>query len=517
VGVVVQEITDRMRAERQLRESQERLMAALAASDTGTFRWDPSTGTFLEFGENLKRLFGVEPDQTIRTTEDFVARVHPDDRPRLLAAIERSRHGADFEMEYRVVLPGGGIRWLYDRAKMIHDAEGRPVYLVGACTDITKRRQVEEALKDADRRKDEFLATLAHELRNPLAPLRNGLQVIHLAGDIEETRERTLTMMGRQVSQMVRLIDDLLDVSRITSGRLELRKEWVELAAVVEAAIETSRPVIEASSHNLTVELPPVKVLVNADRTRLAQVLSNLLTNAAKYTEPGGDIRLAAEQQDGEVVITVRDNGIGIPADMLPRVFEMFAQVHRSLERSQGGLGIGLTLAKRLVEKHGGSIEARSEGEGKGSTLTVRLPAAVALPPAGIAQEDDRRRGALPKRRIVVADDNEDSAASLAQWLELKGNEVRTAGDGLEAVAVAEVFHPDVILLDIGMPKLNGYDAARRIREQPWSRGVVLIALTGWGQEEDRRRAMESGFDHHLVKPVDPAVLEELLAQPQVA
>jgi signal transduction histidine kinase/CheY-like chemotaxis protein len=350
-------------------------------------------------------------------------------------------------------------------------------------------------LRDADRRKDEFLATLAHELRNPLASIRNGLQIMRLAGTSGAAAEQARTMMERQLTQMVRLVDDLLDVSRITRGKIELRKERVELAAVVASAVETSRPLIEASGHELTVTLPPEPIPLDADLTRLAQTFSNLLNNAARYTEQGGHIWLTAERHGGEVMVKVRDTGLGIPADMLPKIFEMFTQVDRSLERSQGGLGIGLTLVKRLVEMHGGSVEARSDGPGKGSEFTVRLPVAV----ASASQQPQPSKGegektaAPAKRRILVVDDNVDAAASLSMMFGIMGMEVRTAYDGLEAVEAAAAFNPDVVLLDIGLPKLNGYEAARRIREQPWGKDMVLVAVTGWGQEEDRRPT-GSGF-----------------------
>jgi len=318
----------------------------------------------------------------------------------------------------------------------------------------------------------------------------------------------------------VRLVDDLLDVSRITRGKIELRKERVELAAVVASAVETSRPLIEASGHELTVTLPPEPIPLDADLTRLAQVFSNLLNNAARYTEQGGHIWLTAELASGgrqppdEVVVKVRDTGLGIPADMLPKIFEMFTQVDRSLERSQGGLGIGLTLVKRLVEMHGGSVEARSDGPSQGSEFTVRLPVAVASaspqpqPPKGEGEKTADPAG----RRILVVDDNKDSADSLSMMLRITGMEVRTAYDGLEAVAAAAAFNPDVVFLDIGLPKLNGYEAARRIREQPWGKDMVLVAVTGWGQEVDRRRSQEAGFNAHMVKPVDPAALQQMLA-----
>jgi signal transduction histidine kinase len=379
---------------------------------------------------------------------------------------------------------------------------------------VVEHKRAEEVLREADQRKDEFLATLAHELRNPLAPLRNSLEILRYAEVGGPLLERARGMMERQVQQLVRLVDDLLDLSRITRNKLELRRERIELAAVVRSAVETSSPLLQASGQRLTLSLPLQPVLLDADPTRLAQVFSNLLNNSAKYSEPGGSVSLTGEQHGAFVIISVKDTGIGIPAHMLPRIFEMFTQVDPSLERAQGGLGIGLTLVRRLVELHGGTVEARSAGPGQGSEVTVRLPAAASQPRTATPREVANRgeaAGPLPKRRILVVDDNEDAAASLTLLLTLSGNEVRTAHDGLTAVKMAAAFRPAVILLDIGMPKLNGYEAARRIREQQ-GKEVVLIALTGWGQEEDKRQAQEAGFDHHLVKPLDPATLQSLLA-----
>lgn len=372
--------------------------------------------------------------------------------------------------------------------------------------------QLYRELRDADQRKDEFLATLAHELRNPLAPIRNGLQVLRLAGGGGEIVDEARSMMERQLTQMVRLVDDLLDVSRITRNKLELRKERVTLAAIIHSAIETSRPLMEQAGHIFSLTLPTSPVYLDADLTRLAQVFSNLLNNAAKYTEPGGRISLTGELSYGEVVMRVRDNGLGIPADALPRIFEMFSQVDRNMERAQGGLGIGLTLVRRLVEMHGGTVEAHSEGPGRGSDFVVRLPVLNTAQPTPTTH-DDENVTATDKRRILVVDDNRDSATSLGMMLKLMGNETHTAHDGLAAIEAAEKFRPEMILLDIGLPKMNGYDACRSIRQQPWSKGMVIVALTGWGQDADRRRSAEAGFDHHLVKPVDVDALAKLLAQ----
>jgi PAS domain S-box-containing protein len=373
-----------------------------------------------------------------------------------------------------------------------------------------ERRRAEEALREADRRKDEFLATMAHELRNPLAPMRNALQIIQMAGSDAAAVAQAREMLERQMRHMVRLVDDLLDVSRITRGKLDLRKQRVDLAAVVHTAVETSRPLIEAAGHHLSITLPPQPVFVDGDPVRLAQVFANLLNNAAKYTERGGKIWLTVGRQRSDVVVSVRDTGLGIPREMLGKVFELFTQVDRTLEKAQGGLGIGLTLVRRLTEMHGGSVEARSGGCGHGSEFTVRMPAILIVPARDEGAEEETTSSS--GRRILVVDDNRDSALSLGMLLQLMGNRVRTAHDGLEAVQAAENFRPDVVLLDLGLPKLNGYEVARHIRGQPWGGDIVLIAVTGWGQEEDRRRSMAAGFNLHMVKPLEPAALEKVLA-----
>jgi PAS domain S-box-containing protein len=444
----------------------------------------------------------------------------PEDRPKIMdeffpSVLERG-HG-EMEVRFRH-FKTGEARWMAYKVLTLTDPTGRAVGLATVSQDVTERRRLEDDLRtlaadlsEADRRKNEFLATLAHELRNPLAPIRNALQVIRLSPE-RQAREQASVMMERQLAQMVRLVDDLLDVSRISRGKMDLRREQVLLPAVVGSAVETSRPLIDYLGHELTVTLPPQPILVDADLTRLAQVFSNLLNNSAKYMERGGHIWLTAERQGSDVVVSVKDTGIGIAADQLPRLFQMFTQVERSLEKSQGGLGIGLSLVKRLVEMHGGSIEARSEGLGKGAEFTVRLPVVVGASGPQAASGKDEPVAPKSSLRILIVDDNRDGADSLGMMLRIMGNDTRTAYDGQQGVDVAGEFRPDVMLLDIGLPKLNGYEACRRIREQPWGKGVVLIAVTGWGQEEDRRRSHEAGFDHHMVKPVDPQDLMKLLA-----
>lgn len=367
------------------------------------------------------------------------------------------------------------------------------------------------ALKDADRRKDEFLAMLAHELRNPLAPIRNAVGIFRAKGSPSPELRWAAEVIDRQVHHMTRLVDDLLDVSRITRGKIDLRKQVVDLGTVVNAAVEASRPIIEKWDHRLTVTLPEEPVRLNADPARLAQVLANLLNNSAKYTDQGGEISLAAEVVAGNVVISVRDNGIGIPRQELPRIFEMFTQMDHTIERSEGGLGIGLTLVRRLVELHGGVVEARSEGLNRGSEFIVRLPLSPATGTAAAGAGDGRETAAAPVRRILVVDDNQDAADSLGMLLRMSGNDVRTAHDGLEAVGSAATFRPDVVLLDLGLPKLSGYEVARRIRAQEGGARIVLVALTGWGAEEDRRRSQEAGFDHHMTKPIELDTLQRVL------
>ncbi|WP_437565490.1 GAF domain-containing protein [Sorangium sp. So ce542] len=387
------------------------------------------------------------------------------------------------------------------------------VQLAHIASVAIENAQLYDQLRDQDRRKDEFLATLAHELRNPLAPIRTGLEILKVAGSADQAR-KILDMIDRQIGHMVRMVDDLLDVSRITRGKVELRKERIELRAVLNSALETSRPLIEAVAHELAVRLPPAPLLLDADPTRLAQVFANLLNNAAKYTPAGGSIRLAAQRDGAAVVVRVADNGVGIPADMLSSVFDMFTQVGRSIDRAQGGLGIGLTLVKRLVELHGGSIHAESDGAGRGSTFTIRLPLAVAEEAAPRPSVAGAANVAPPAAlRILVVDDSVDGAESLALLLRIAGHETRAVHTGPDALTATRELGADIVFLDIGLPGMNGYEVARRLRAEPDLSGLFLVALTGWGTEDDRRQAREAGFDHHLTKPVDAAEVKRLVAR----
>jgi len=392
----------------------------------------------------------------------------------------------------------------------VRDDSGRVIGASKVARDITERKRSEAALRDADRRKDEFLATLAHELRNPLAPIRHSLEILLRAeGDPRLSRHAT-DILKRQLSHMVRLVDDLLDVSRITRDKLQLKKTRVELAAIIRHAVEASRPLAESDQQSIDVSLPDQPIYLDADPVRLTQVFSNLFNNACQYTEPGGRIWLTATQQKGEAVVLVRDSGIGMPADQLDGIFEMFAQVEDDGERPRRGLGIGLTLVRRLVQLHGGTVTARSEGRGLGSEFEVRLPVLEAP-----QHRDEPTPIPAPnagRRRILVVDDNRDSADSIATLLKMSGHTTFMVHDGQAAVEAADTLRPDVILLDVGLPKLSGIDACRRIRSQAWGKAMVIVALTGWGQENDRRKTRDAGFDAHLVKPVDYDELLQLLA-----
>ncbi len=515
VGGIAIDVTDRLRAERVLAESEERFRQLAENVNEVFWMTDPQTTQLLYISPAYERVWGRSCQNLYENPRSFMDAVHPDDQEQVrIAVIENQSRAEESDREYRVIRPDGSIRWVRDRAFPVKNAAGQFYRLVGIIDDFTDRKLAEDALKAADRRKDEFLATLAHELRNPLAPIQNGLQIMRLAGHDHMAVEQARTMMERQMQHFVRLVNDLLDLSRINTGKVELHRERIKLADVVHSSLETCEPLIKGFDHELTVTLPDAPLYVDADKTRLVQVLCNLLTNAAKFSDRGGRIWLTAKQQGSEAVVSVRDTGVGIPPQMLRRVFEVFTQVDRSLEKSHGGLGIGLSIVERLVEMHGGTVEARSEGPGKGSEFLIRLPVVLSLV-QGDEQDGDNRMPARPtaQHRILVVDDNEDSARSLAIMLELMGNEVHIAHDGLQAMAATAAYRPELILLDLGMPRMNGYEACRRIREQPWGKGILIAAATGWGQEEDRRRSQQAGFDHHIIKPVDHDALEKLLCE----
>ncbi len=450
--------------------------------------------------------------------DGWTAAVHPDDLSGLRAAAGHGRAaGAAFEYEARFRRADGTYRWHLARVTPVRDAAGRVVRWVGSAVDIEDRRQAEAALTAADRRKDEFLAVLGHELRGPLAPLRDGLEVLKRAGGDPAVADPVLAMMGRQMANLVRLVDDLLDVSRINRGKVRLRAEPLDLRAVVDRAVETARPLVDARGHDLAVDLPDEPLPVTGDPDRLTQVVANLLHNAAKYTEPGGHIRVTAER-DGAAVLAVRDTGIGIPPHVLPTVFDLFAQGDRALDQAQGGLGIGLTVVKSLVELHGGAVAAASDGPGTGATFTVRLPlisAECSVLSAESRQLSTQHSALSTSRslRVLIVDDNVDAARMAGLLLGLWGHDARTAHDGPAALAAAAAFRPDVVLLDIGLPGLNGYEVADRLRAVPGLAGVKLVAVTGYGQEEDRRRSEAAGFAGHLVKPVEPAALEAVVTR----
>jgi PAS domain S-box-containing protein len=482
-----------------------RYLAAIVESSDDAIVGQTLDGRIASWNRGAERLYGYTAAEVVgQPLAVLVPPDHADELPAITARVHRGEAVEHFETE-RVRKDGTRVD-VSLTVSPVMDAEGEVVGASKIARDITAR-------KEEDRRKTEFLALLAHELRNPLAPLRNALQVLRMAGDDRAGAEQARTMMERQLAHLVRLVDDLLDVSRVSRGKLPLHKERVALTAAVGHALEVCGSLVKQHGHQLTATLPDEPVYVDADKTRLAQAVCNLLSNAVKYSDPGGRIWLTAGREGDEAVIRVRDAGVGIPPHMLTRVFEMFTQVDRTLEKSQGGLGVGLGIVKRLVEMHGGSVEAHSEGHGKGSEFVIRLPAAPApepVPAPAGAAEPNRPPG---RHRILVVDDNVDAADSLAMMLGLMGHEVRTAHDGQAGFEAAVAFRPDVILMDIGMPRLNGYDACRHIREEPWGKDAVIVALTGWGQEEDRRKSQEAGFDRHLVKPVEPAAFDELLAE----
>jgi PAS domain S-box-containing protein len=501
------DVTDRRRLEHVLAEKEARTRLAMEAANYGGWEWDRGSGEMV-WSDKMRELLGVGADDPI-SFEVFQQRLHPDDRVLRERAIAEAWTTGVLGAEYRVIRPDGELRWISSRGRVIRGADGSE-RMLGVVGDITDQKRALRALEEADRRKDEFLATLAHELRNPLAPLRNSLAILQRSGDDPATLAKASAVMERQLSQLVRLIDDLLDVSRISLDKLTLRIEVADLGAVVEHAVEAIRPAAERAGHVLEVRLPEHPVKLQGDRARLSQVFSNLIGNACKFTPDGGRIVVEARAVGEHAVVSVRDDGIGIAPDRIGGVFEMFAQVDNSLERAHGGLGIGLTLVRRLVDMHGGSVVAKSAGLDQGSEFTVTLPLSQGAgeAPTGRAPPLAATAGRL---RMLVVDDNGDSADSLALLLSLAGHETHVAHTGPEALDRADALRPDAVLLDLGLPGLSGYEVCRRLRAAAWAREIPIVAITGWGQAEDRQRSKEAGFDGHLVKPVVFGELTALL------
>lgn len=513
---IARDISDLMRVEIELQHSEERFLALAEASGTVVWR-TASNGEVVFANDDWNKITGQSDSE--RTGCGWLQAIHPDDREETIAlwTESRKRHTLH-ENQFRVRTGDGTYRWFSMRAVPVFNLDGSVREWVGANTDFHDRKMAEDErhrlaadLSDMDRRKDEFLSTLAHELRNPLAPLRSGLEVLQLSDISAEEANETRDMMNRQLGQLVRLVDDLMDVSRIVTGKIELQMKSVLLSDVLDSAIETSRSLIDQMNHQLSVSLPGKPIRLEADFTRLTQVFLNLLNNAAKYSEPNGKITVDANQEGEDIVVSIRDSGIGIASEHLPLIFDMFTQADQSLEKSRGGLGIGLSLARRLMEMHGGSVEAKSEGTGSGSEFVVRIP--VQPPHPTITSVPQLNQG--PKTnasfRILIVDDNRDSVTTLTMLLRRLGHQTRAAFDGEEAIAAAREFQPQVVLLDIGLPKLNGYEVCRWIRAQNQTETVTIIAQTGWGQEETRQKTSEAGFDYHMVKPVDPNALRKIL------
>jgi signal transduction histidine kinase len=486
---------------------------AIEAAGMGVWQLDLETGA-AERSLRHDQCFGHETMLPSWTYEDFHARVLPSYREHIDQLFRTSiASGSDWRFECPIVWPDKSVHWIASRARVDVDAKGKPVQLFGLVWDITESRAIQETLSEANRQKDEFLSTLAHELRNPLAPIRNAAYVLGQPAVSSSKVAWCHEVITRQSSHMALLLDDLLDVSRVSAGHVELKKSTVSLRSVIQSAVDAVSPLIERKKHRLHLNLPADGIEVHVDPLRLAQVFSNLLTNAAKYTDEGGTIELEAVRHEQGLSLFVRDNGIGVEAGALPRLFQMFSQVLSPVDRSEGGLGIGLALSKGLVELHGGTLRACSEGLGLGTTLEVHLPLEAvhshgvdASPPAVPAP------GHTAVKVVLVVDDNQDAADSLAMLLELEGHDVSVAYGAHQALSIGLLRKPDMIILDIGMPEMNGYELARRIRQEAWGRGAVLVAATGWGQEDDQRKAREAGFDRHLTKPVNPSDVIALLA-----
>jgi PAS domain S-box-containing protein len=516
VGVVA-DITARKLAEVELQDSRQRFENIVSQAATGVVQTGPD-GRIDVVNDKFCAMLGYARAELLTMNVlDITAADSREATIAALAAVGGGDAGVVVQKQYR--RSDGSLMWASSSVSAVRGASGQFQGIVAIVVDISKDRLAEESLRKlasdlsaSDQRKSEFLATLAHELPNPLAPISTGLSVLKLGGDNAAAVTKIRGMMERQVAQMVRLIDDLLDVARISGGKIDLQKRVVDIKAVLNAAIETSLPFIEHGAHQLVVRHPDEPLWLHADPTRISQVLSNLLNNAAKYTPVGGRIEVLVRRAGADVAVSIGDNGVGIPAESLSSIFLMFNQVRRNMNRAQGGLGVGLSLVKRLVELHGGQVEAMSAGRGAGSTFTVRLPLALEHDSTPVERPEIERatRGRL---RLLIADDNVDAAQSLAAMFELQGHATCVAHSGVQAIALARGFTPEVAFLDIGIPEMNGYETARAMRSLAGMEGVVLVALTGWGNETDRALSKDAGFDHHLTKPADGATIDRLLDQ----
>jgi PAS domain S-box-containing protein len=495
-----------------LRASDERYQLAVRGSSAGLWDWDMKAGTMF-YSPRFRALLGYTEQEFPDLPTSITDIMHADDRPAVLRLLrDHLSEDAPYAAECRLQLKSGEWRWFLITGMAQKDWSGRAFRMAGSVIDVTERKRAEQVLHESNRAKDEFIATLAHELRNPLAPIRTGLDILRKDRSNGPASERARETMARQLTHMIRLIDDLLDISRINSGKIRLETGRMRLAAAIESAVEISRPTIEARGHQLTLDVSARDIELMADSTRIAQAIGNLLNNAAKYTPPNGHVGLKAWQDGPWAVVEISDDGVGIPPDMIEQVFALFTQVSRTLDSAQGGLGIGLYLVRSLIELHGGTVSAHSEGTGRGSKFTVRLPCLLQPAPEGEATDKPLHANA-EGLKVLVVDDNVDAAETLATVLEMTGRTTRTVHDGAGVLAAASEFAPDVILLDIGLPTMSGHDVARQLRADERFSRTVLIAVTGWGSDTDRRRSRESGFDDHLTKPIDLAALEPLLAQ----
>jgi PAS domain S-box-containing protein len=504
VVLIHEDITEARQASEALRESEERLRLALDAGTCGVWDWDILANR-ITWSERIFEFYGLKSGQFSGTLADFTARTYPEDVARVSEAIRRSLEDDEpYCLEFRIVRPSGEVRWTATTGRVIRDGSRKPIRMLGATIDVTERRAGEEALREADRRKDDFLAMLAHELRNPLGPIRNAAHALRLIGLSTPEVEQARDLIERQVAHMARLIDDLLDVSRISRGKILLRKQPIDLSALVQATVDDHRPLLEGFGLSVTIELE-TPLLAEGDPTRLAQVVGNLLHNAGKFTDSGGSVAVRLRANGNQAILTIRDSGMGMDREMLARLFEPFSQADRSLDRSRGGLGLGLALVKGLVELHGGTVRASSDGPGRGSEFSIQLPLIVEA-----RAEMSRTGTALVGRslHVLVIEDNRDAAESLRLLLRLSGHEVTLAYTGTAGLEAARRVRPDVVVCDIGLPGgLDGYAVARALRAERTTADVGLLALSGYGQEEDQRHAREAGFDRHLTKPVDPVVL----------